>query len=110
MDENYSYDYGSDDRTVTATLDNENATLNCDFATEKHKTATLECDFENDEELEIIRLIKEDPSITQSELQKKTGISLGTIKRIIPKLQKRGMLVRKGGKRFGKWIVKNKEE
>ena len=51
-------------------------------------------------------MIKEDPSITQSELHKKTGISLGTIKRIIPKLQKRGMLVREGGKRFGKWIVK----
>ena len=105
LDEKYSYDYGSYDRTVSATLDNKNETLECDFEAKKYKNATLKCDFETDEELEIIRLIKEDPSITQSELQKRTGISLGTIKRILPKLQKRGILVREGGKRFGKWIV-----
>lgn len=90
MDENYSYDYGSDDRTVTATLDNENATLNCDFAAEKHKTATLECDFENDEELEIIRLIKEDPSITQSELHKKNWHFIRNNKKNYTQITKKG--------------------
>lgn len=33
-------------------------------------------------------------------------LSLGTIKRILPKLQEKGILVRVGGKRFGKWIIK----
>jgi len=124
LDENYSYDYGSNDSIVNETLDSKSATLECDFETKNDKSATLECDFEtkNDksatlecdfetkEESEIVRLIRENPSITQKELQKETGISLGTVKRILPKLQERGVLVREGGKRFGKWIIKNDEE
>ena len=106
LDENYSYDYGSNAKAVSATLEVKDATLECDFETKKHKDATLKCDFGTKDESEIIQLIKENPSITQSELQKKTGISLGTIKRILPKLQEKGILVRVGGKRFGKWIIK----
>ena len=109
MDENYSYDYGSNAKAVNATLEIKDATLECDFETKKHKNATLECDFGTKDELDIIQLIKENPFITQSELQKKTGISLGTIKRIFPKLQEKGILVRVGGKRFGKWIIKNED-
>lgn len=108
MDENYSYDYGSNAKAVSATLEVKDATLECDFETKKHKDATLKCDFGTKDESEIIQLIKENPSIIQSELQKKTGISLGTIKRIFPKLQEKGILVRVGGKRFGKWIIKMK--
>lgn len=55
-------------------------------------------------------MIRENPFITQSEIQKKTGISLGTIKRILPKLQEKGMIAREGSKRFGKWVIKNDEE
>lgn len=110
LDENYSYDYGSSENTVNATLDNDVETLKCDFGMKKDKNATLKCDFETKEELEIIRLIRENPSITQNEIQKKTGISLGTIKRVLPKLQEKGMIVREGGKRFGKWVIKNDEE
>lgn len=80
LNENYSYDYGSNDKTVSATLAIKDATLDCDFETKKHKNATLNSDFGTKDELNIIQLIKENPSITQSELQKKTGISLGTIK------------------------------
>ena len=109
LDENYSYDYGSNAQVVSATLEIKDAILGCDFETKKHKDATLKCDFGTKDELDIVRLIKENPSITQSELQKKTGISLGTIKRILPKLQEKGILVRVGGKRFGKWIIKNED-
>lgn len=109
LDENYSYDYGSNAKAVSATLEVKDATLECDFETKKHKDATLKCDFGTKDESEIIQLIKENPSIPQSELQKKTGISLGTIKRIFPKLQEKGILVRVGGKRFGKWIIKNED-
>ena len=46
-------------------------TLNCDFEREKDKYATLGCDFGTKEEREIVRLIKENPFITQKELQQK---------------------------------------
>jgi len=38
-------------------------------------------------------------------LHDQTGISLGTLKRILPDLRQRGVLVRVGGKRFGKWVI-----
>ena len=106
LDETYSFDFGSDHKSENATLTDETATLDCDFKHSKDKTATLNCDFGTEDEMEIVQLITENPSITQKELQKKTGISLGTVKRILPKLQENGILVREGGKRFGKWIVK----
>lgn len=91
-----------------------NATLDCNFKPEKSKNATLEgksttldCDFGRKSESEIIQLIRENPSITQKKIQEESGISLGTIKRILPKLQEEGILIREGGKQFGKWIVKD---
>lgn len=107
LDEEYSYDFSADNRSGNATLEKKTETLNCDFEREKDKYATLDCDFGTKEEREIVRLIKENPFITQKELQQKTGISLGTVKRILPRLQENGILVREGGKRFGKWIIKN---
>lgn len=110
LDESYSFDFGVDDRVVNETLDDKSATLDCDFKRKKDKTATLDCTFGTKEELEIIRQIKQNSFITQKELQQKTSISLGTVKRILPKLQEKGILVRDGGKRFGKWIIKNERE
>ena len=109
LDEEYSFDFGVNNKSVSETLDDKIATLESDLKRTKNKIETLDCDFETKEELEIVQLIKENPSIPQSELQKKTGISLGTIKRIFPKLQEKGILVRVGGKRFGKWIIKNED-
>lgn len=109
MDEKYSYDYGSDDGAVYETLDNKVATLDSNFEIKEDKNATLNGEFEKKEEMEIVQLIRQNSSITQKELQKKTGISLGTIKRILPRLQAKGILVREGGKRFGKWIIKDNE-
>ena len=43
--------------------------------------------------------------MTQKKIHEQLGISLGTIKRILPRLQKKGILVREGGKRFGKWVI-----
>lgn len=106
LDEKYSFDVEANNRAVNETLDDRIETLNCDLKGKKGKDATLNCNFGTKEELEIIRLIKEKSSITQKELQQRTGISLGTIKRILPKLQEKGILVRDGGKRFGKWIIR----
>lgn len=60
----------------------------------------------NKDEMNILRLMKENPSITQKEIQKATDISMGTIKRILPRLQEKGVLVRIGSRCSGKWIVK----
>lgn len=59
----------------------------------------------SESEKKILMIIKENPMITQKVLAEETGISLGTIKRMIPKLQGKGVLVRKGNKRSGEWIV-----
>ena len=106
LDEEYSFDFGVNNKSVSETLDDKIATLESDLKRTKNKIETLDCDFETKEELEIVQLIKENPSITQKEIQQRTGISLGTVKRILPKLQKKGILVREGGKRFGRWIIK----
>ena len=106
LDEEYSFDFGVNNKSVSETLDDKIATLESDLKRTKNKIETLDCDFEIKEELEIVQLIKENPSITQKEIQQRTGISLGTVKRILPKLQKKGILVREGGKRFGRWIIK----
>lgn len=55
----------------------------------------------------ILQLIKEKPSITQREIHEITDISMSTIKRILPRLQERGVLERIGNKRTGKWVIKS---
>ncbi|MEG0094204.1 MAG: helix-turn-helix domain-containing protein [Erysipelotrichaceae bacterium] len=42
---------------------------------------------------------------TQKEMQAMTGITLGTIKRILPRLQVKGLIERIGNRRFGKWQI-----
>lgn len=59
----------------------------------------------SEEELMILHMVSENAFITQRELHEKTGISLGTVKRILPRLQEKGVLIRDGGKHFGKWII-----
>ena len=58
----------------------------------------------------ILCLIKEDSKITQKQLHEKSGISLGSIKRIIPELQKKDIISRVGNNRSGQWVVHQSEE
>ena len=83
-------------------MDNKAATLDSNFEIKEDKNATLSGAFEKKEEMEIVQLIRQNSSITQKKLQKKTGISLGTIKRILSRLQAKGVFGREGGK----WIIK----
>ena len=53
----------------------------------------------------ILAAVKENPSITQKELQQKTGLSLRTIKRMTVELQQSGKLARIGSNRSGTWKV-----
>ena len=73
-------------------------------ATNATNTATDFATIENDEE-KILYFLKEKNDITQKELSEVTKISLGTVKRLLPKLQKEGKLERVGNRRSGYWKV-----
>lgn len=97
LDDEYSYDFVQITSETNAT---------------KSETNQLESVFEwrlTDEEKKIVLLIKEEPTITQKILHEKSGIPLGTIKRILPRLQKYAVISRVGNNRSGKWKI-NKEQ
>lgn len=68
--------------------------------TQKGKNCTLECTLE---ELAIIQILRDDPSITQKELASKLGKSERTIKNRIAALEKKNYIRRVNGKRCGRW-------
>ena len=57
------------------------------------------------EELALLKIIKNNPAITQAELVGITGQSLRTIKRLMAAMQAKGCVARQGGKRFGRWQI-----
>ena len=57
------------------------------------------------EELALLKVIKNNPAITQAELVGITGQSLRTIKRLMAAMQVKGCIARQGGKRFGHWQI-----
>ena len=59
----------------------------------------------------ILGLIKENPSLSASEMSQKTGMVAGTIQRDLASLHEKGILTREGGRKDGKWviIIENKE-
>lgn len=74
-------------------------------ATEKFpkcKNCTLECTLED---LAILRILVENPSITLKELAQKIGRSERTIKSKVLLLQQKNYIRRVNGKRYGKWEV-----
>ena len=73
-------------------------------ATDATEIATNATELTEDEKL-IIVAVKQNPSITQQALHNQTGITIGTIKRILPKLQEKGVLIREGNRRSGNWKV-----
>ena len=100
LNEAYSFDF---DQFNGATNETKTATNETKTATNETKTAT---DLNlSKEEKTILQVINENPAITQKVICEKTGISLGTIKRVLPKLQERGILVRTGNRRSGKWKI-----
>lgn len=57
-------------------------------------------------EKKIIALLKEEPSITQTNLSKKLNVPYRTLQRKMEELQMAGRIERVGGKRYGHWNVK----
>ena len=58
----------------------------------------------------ILNQIRENPSITQTELKEKLQVSIVTVKRLMADLQKRGLIERQGSSRKGKWIIIGQKE
>ena len=72
------------------------------FKVPKSQFDTLECTLE---ELAVLELIHQNPSIKQKELVTETGKPLSTVKRSRESLQKKEYIRRVDGKRYGKWEV-----
>lgn len=53
----------------------------------------------------LIALIRDNPRITQTEVVEKLHVSIRTVKRIVGRLSEKGIIIRKGGKRYGYWEV-----
>ncbi len=68
----------------------------------KGKNCTLDCTLE---ELAILQVLAENPTITQKALAQQIGKSERTIKTRIAGLQEKGYIRRANGKRFGKWEI-----
>lgn len=60
----------------------------------------------SENELLIIDILKNNPLMTQSQLKEFTGIPLRTIKRMMSGLQKKGILIRAGSNRSGRWEIR----
>ena len=83
-------------------FENESATQSANKNVSKCQNDTLELSME---ELALLHIIRNDPTITQASIAKITGQSLRTIKRLMATLQDKGCIAREGGKRFGSWKV-----
>ena len=57
------------------------------------------------EEQAILNIIRENPTIKQEQIAKTIGKSLRTIKTRMIKMQEKGLIARKNGKRNGKWEI-----
>lgn len=68
----------------------------------KVQNETLECTLD---ELAVLRIIQEDPTLTQQDIQKKLGKTLSFVKRATLSLQEKGYIERVGGKRYGRWEI-----
>lgn len=85
---------------------NDTNEIKCDTNDTKHDT--------NDtilgNEAEVLRLIRENPAITQKELKEKLKVSLATVKRLMADLQKQGLIERLGSSRKGQWTILSPKE
>lgn len=53
----------------------------------------------------ILKLIQENPTLSASEMSQKTGMVTRTIQRDLADLQRKGVLVREGSRKDGRWVI-----
>ena len=61
-------------------------------------------------EASVLRIIRDDPRVTQKDIGRRLDISVATVKRLMSSLQKSGKLQRKGSSRKGSWIIIDQKE
>ena len=88
----YSYVPEQDENTVQSAVEDIS----------KGKICTLNCPLD---ELAILKLIIENPNITQKDIANRIGKSERTIKNKVASLKEKGYIQRLNGKRNGKWEV-----
>ena len=57
----------------------------------------------------IIALIERFPKIRQTEMAKATGLSVKGVEKVLAQLKAANVIVRVGGRRFGQWMICNRE-
>ncbi len=68
----------------------------------KFQFDTLDCTLE---EIAVLKIIQENPKLTQIEIAKAIKKSASTVKRITSTLAENGILIRKNGRRNGWWEI-----
>ena len=98
-----------------ATQKREDATQKREAATQKRETATQKGQFEDIEttqkkeiatQKKVLEYFKDNPKATRVDAANALGnITEDGVKFIIAKLQKKGLLKRVGGRKYGEWLV-----
>ncbi len=104
LDDEYSFDFGRNGQTRSETKIETIETIDETIDETNPFEVSSKWNLSEDEK-KIVLLLKEEPSITQKKLHEKSEIPMGTIKRMLPKLQKNGVIRREGNNRSGKWII-----
>ena len=90
---------------IPRTIQKDNNTIpKIDITTQKDSNTILKA--LEPIQAEVLRYIMAHPQTTREEIADSIdGISFGGVKFIIAKLQKKGLLKRVGGRKFGEWLV-----
>lgn len=88
--------------SIKETLDYVEESQSANREVLKCNNCTLECSLE---ELAILKVISDNPQITQKELAEKIGRSQRTISTRLKEMQEKNYIQRVNGKRYGVWEV-----
>lgn len=113
LDDNYSLDHGNgaNGDSSCGTIDTISADRvrepSIPYAADRRSFSFSEksAGILSQEEVEILDRVKKNPYLTQSQIQKEMRISLRSVKRIMSRLQQKGILIRKGNNRSGSWMI-----
>ena len=81
-----------------------------DSKTPKHQNEALKEALGDALEIKLLAAIKKQPAITQQELVNELSVSRATVQRLFKALSERGLIERKGGKRYGYWEIRKEFE
>ncbi len=71
----------------------------------KNRDVTKDITKDVTKETEILALLREDASMTTTEMAQKLSVNRRTVQRELEKLKKKNCIERKGGRRYGYWEI-----